>query len=167
MLVRTVASFLEGRSFYVTVKDAISDPRSFRAGVPQGSCLSPCLYAVFTDDILGLGRRADDPQPIARLAEQMASRREYNKDSRLIDQPTEYYVTEVETPRTRSGMADQEPHGVCYVQFFSHTYQSEPKWPCMRATSDLGSRTQHQHGTYSAPHNRGKGSKPSKTSPYG
>ncbi|GBP51809.1 RNA-directed DNA polymerase from mobile element jockey [Eumeta japonica] len=49
-LVRTVASFLEGRNFYVTVEDATSDPRRISAGVPQGSCLSPCLYAVYTDD---------------------------------------------------------------------------------------------------------------------
>ncbi|GBP53950.1 RNA-directed DNA polymerase from mobile element jockey [Eumeta japonica] len=50
-LVRTVASFLKDRDFYVTVEDATSDPRPIRAGVPQGSCLSPCLYAVYTDDI--------------------------------------------------------------------------------------------------------------------
>ncbi|GBP88903.1 RNA-directed DNA polymerase from mobile element jockey [Eumeta japonica] len=50
-LVRTVASFLEGRSFFVAVEDATSDPRPIHAGVPQGSCLSPCLYGVYTDDI--------------------------------------------------------------------------------------------------------------------
>ncbi|GBP22862.1 RNA-directed DNA polymerase from mobile element jockey [Eumeta japonica] len=50
-LVRTVASFLKDRDFYVTVEDATSDPRPIRAGVPQGSCLSPCLYTVYTDDI--------------------------------------------------------------------------------------------------------------------
>ncbi|GBP34307.1 RNA-directed DNA polymerase from mobile element jockey [Eumeta japonica] len=50
-LVRTVASFLKDRDFYVTVEDATSDPRPIRAGVPQGSCLSPCLYAVYIDDI--------------------------------------------------------------------------------------------------------------------
>ncbi|GBP23875.1 RNA polymerase II-associated protein 1 [Eumeta japonica] len=50
-LVRTVASFLKDRDFYVSVEDATSDPRPIRAGVPQGSCLSPCLYAVYTDDI--------------------------------------------------------------------------------------------------------------------
>ncbi|GBP37600.1 RNA-directed DNA polymerase from mobile element jockey [Eumeta japonica] len=50
-LVRTVASFLKDHDFYVTVEDTTSDPRPIRAGVPQGSCLSPCLYAVYTDDI--------------------------------------------------------------------------------------------------------------------
>ncbi|GBP31825.1 RNA-directed DNA polymerase from mobile element jockey [Eumeta japonica] len=50
-LVRTVASFLEGCSFFITVKDATSDPQPIHAGVPQGSCLSPCLYAIYTSDI--------------------------------------------------------------------------------------------------------------------
>ncbi|GBP59776.1 RNA-directed DNA polymerase from mobile element jockey [Eumeta japonica] len=50
-LVRTVALFLEGRSFFVAVEDVTSDPRPIHAGVPQGSCLSPCLYGMYTDDI--------------------------------------------------------------------------------------------------------------------
>ncbi|GBP49624.1 RNA-directed DNA polymerase from mobile element jockey [Eumeta japonica] len=50
-LVRRVASFLEGCNFYVTVEDVTSDPRPISAKVPQGSCLSPFLYAVCTDDI--------------------------------------------------------------------------------------------------------------------
>ncbi|GBP24447.1 hypothetical protein EVAR_20771_1 [Eumeta japonica] len=35
------------------------------------------------------------------------------------------------------------------------------------STSVPGSRTGPQHGTYSAPHHKGRGSKPSKTSLYG
>ncbi|GBP58048.1 RNA-directed DNA polymerase from mobile element jockey [Eumeta japonica] len=59
-LVRTVASFLEGRSFFVAVEDATLDPRSIHAGVPQGSCLSPYLYGVYTVDIPTLaGQRQD------------------------------------------------------------------------------------------------------------
>ncbi|GBP30173.1 RNA-directed DNA polymerase from mobile element jockey [Eumeta japonica] len=59
-LVRTVASFLEGRSFFVAVEDATSDPRSIHTGVPQGSCLSPCLYGVYTDDIPTLASQLQD-----------------------------------------------------------------------------------------------------------
>ncbi|GBP80769.1 RNA-directed DNA polymerase from mobile element jockey [Eumeta japonica] len=60
-LVRTVASFLEDRSFFVAVEDAISDPRPIYAGVPQGSsCLSPCLYGVYTDDIPTLAGQLQD-----------------------------------------------------------------------------------------------------------
>ncbi|GBP62578.1 RNA-directed DNA polymerase from mobile element jockey [Eumeta japonica] len=59
-LVRTVASFLEGRSFFVAVEDATSDPRPIHAGVPQGSCLSPCLYGVYTDDIPTLAGQLQD-----------------------------------------------------------------------------------------------------------
>ncbi|GBP89112.1 RNA-directed DNA polymerase from mobile element jockey [Eumeta japonica] len=37
--------------FFVVVEDATSDPRPIHARVPQGSCLSSCLYGVYTDDI--------------------------------------------------------------------------------------------------------------------
>ncbi|CAH2103013.1 unnamed protein product [Euphydryas editha] len=50
-IVRVIASFLEGRSFYVLVEGVDLRPRPIQAGVPQGSCLSPRLYAVYTDDI--------------------------------------------------------------------------------------------------------------------
>ncbi|GBP74243.1 RNA-directed DNA polymerase from mobile element jockey [Eumeta japonica] len=59
-LVRTVASFLKGRSFYVTVEDATLDPRPICAGIPQGSCLSPGFNAVFTDDIPTLAGQLQD-----------------------------------------------------------------------------------------------------------
>ncbi|GBP81820.1 RNA-directed DNA polymerase from mobile element jockey [Eumeta japonica] len=96
---RTIASYLEVRSFYVTVEDATSDPLPNCTGVPQGSCLLPCLYAVFTNDIPTLEGQL--------LAGQMACRRECDEDGRLIDRPTAYRATEVETPKTRSGMVDQ------------------------------------------------------------
>ncbi|CAH2100524.1 unnamed protein product [Euphydryas editha] len=44
----------EGRSFYVSVECADSQPRLIQAGVPQGICLSPPLYAAYTDDIPNL-----------------------------------------------------------------------------------------------------------------
>lgn len=40
-----------GRKFYVSVEGEDSQPRPIRAGVPQGSCLSPRLYAAYTDDV--------------------------------------------------------------------------------------------------------------------
>ncbi|GBP20940.1 Probable RNA-directed DNA polymerase from transposon X-element [Eumeta japonica] len=40
-LTRVVANFLQRRSFCVAVDDVLSAPRPIRAGVPQGSCLSP------------------------------------------------------------------------------------------------------------------------------
>ncbi|GBP53955.1 Probable RNA-directed DNA polymerase from transposon X-element [Eumeta japonica] len=42
--IRVVANFLRRRSFCVADDDALSAPRPIRAGVPQGSCLSPELY---------------------------------------------------------------------------------------------------------------------------
>ncbi|CAH2106405.1 unnamed protein product [Euphydryas editha] len=50
-LIKIIASFLKGRSFYVSLEGADSQPRLIQAGVPQGSCLSPLLYAAYTDDI--------------------------------------------------------------------------------------------------------------------
>lgn len=50
-ILRVVASFLEQRSFRVTVDGALSSAHPIRAGVPQGSCLSPVLYGWYTDDI--------------------------------------------------------------------------------------------------------------------
>ncbi|GBP86739.1 RNA-directed DNA polymerase from mobile element jockey [Eumeta japonica] len=55
-----MASFLEGHSFFVAVKDATSDPRPIRVGALQGNYLSPCLYAAFTDDIPTLTGQLQD-----------------------------------------------------------------------------------------------------------
>ncbi|GBP31516.1 RNA-directed DNA polymerase from mobile element jockey [Eumeta japonica] len=59
-LVRTVASFLKDRNFYVNVEDTTSDSHPISAGVSQGSCLSPCLYAVYTNDIPTLADQLQD-----------------------------------------------------------------------------------------------------------
>lgn len=50
-LISILHSFLTNRSFVVRVEDATSTPRSIQAGVPQGSCLSPILYSIYTNDI--------------------------------------------------------------------------------------------------------------------
>ncbi|GBP45804.1 hypothetical protein EVAR_76112_1 [Eumeta japonica] len=124
---RTESSFVpEVRDFFAAV-EAISNRRPMRAGVPQGSCPSPSLYAVFTDDFPKLagqlsnweerrGRimhddsdylaspcRADSvaaskgPRPTVRLDGQMPSRSKRDEDGRLIDRPTAYHATEAET----------------------------------------------------------------------
>ncbi|GBP53055.1 RNA-directed DNA polymerase from mobile element jockey [Eumeta japonica] len=59
-LMRAVASFLEGCSFFVAIEDATLDPRPIPAEGPQGSCLSPCLYALYTDDILTIAGQLQD-----------------------------------------------------------------------------------------------------------
>ncbi|CAH2218239.1 jg9830 [Pararge aegeria aegeria] len=50
-VVNTVATFLKDRRFQVAVEDVLYTERPIRAGVPQGSCLSPVCYSRFTDDI--------------------------------------------------------------------------------------------------------------------
>ncbi|KAJ0175982.1 hypothetical protein K1T71_008156 [Dendrolimus kikuchii] len=50
-IVKLVASFLRGRDFFVSVEQTTSQKRTISAGVPQGSCLSPALYGLYTDDV--------------------------------------------------------------------------------------------------------------------
>ncbi|GBP31070.1 RNA-directed DNA polymerase from mobile element jockey [Eumeta japonica] len=67
-LTRVVANFLQRRSFCVAVDDVLSAPRPIRAGVSQGSCLSPELYAVYTDDIPTLHGNLEDWEDDVMLA---------------------------------------------------------------------------------------------------
>jgi Reverse transcriptase (RNA-dependent DNA polymerase)/Endonuclease-reverse transcriptase len=50
-LVTLVASYLDGRSFFVSHGDARSVEHPIAAGVPQGSLLSPLLYNLYTNDM--------------------------------------------------------------------------------------------------------------------
>lgn len=50
-LVRFVASFLYNRLFVTEVEGELSTQRVMRAGVPQGSPLSPTLFNLYTNDI--------------------------------------------------------------------------------------------------------------------
>jgi len=50
-LLALVKSFLQDRIFIVRVENEISSAKPIRAGVPQGSCLSPILYSAYTNDI--------------------------------------------------------------------------------------------------------------------
>ncbi|KAG7294806.1 hypothetical protein JYU34_022823 [Plutella xylostella] len=83
-IVQTVASFLDERRFYVSVEDADSTPRKICAGVPQGSCLSPCLYAAYTDDIPTLAGTLTDGEQDVELA-LFADDSAYFASSRKVD----------------------------------------------------------------------------------
>ncbi|CAH2097930.1 unnamed protein product [Euphydryas editha] len=50
-LVLLIRDYLSNRTFRYRVEGTLSSPRTLRAGVPQGSCLSPLLYSLYTNDI--------------------------------------------------------------------------------------------------------------------
>ncbi|KAL4120570.1 hypothetical protein QTP88_013240 [Uroleucon formosanum] len=57
-IIKTISSFLSNRSFCVRIEDQLSSPRAVLAGVPQGSCLAPTLYLIYTNYIPVLARGA-------------------------------------------------------------------------------------------------------------
>lgn len=65
-LVRSIYSYLAGRSFRVRVGTHLSSARSIGSGVPQGSKLGPLLFSLYTADIprpqrdIQIGIYADD-----------------------------------------------------------------------------------------------------------
>ena len=46
-----IKSFLKSRTFQVCVNGTISSSKQIKAGVPQGSCLSPTLFVLYFSDI--------------------------------------------------------------------------------------------------------------------
>lgn len=56
-LIKLTMSFLYKRTFQVKVDGNLSSEKPAHVDVPQGSCLSPFLYLVYTNDILLLHSR--------------------------------------------------------------------------------------------------------------
>jgi len=50
-LIKIIESFLSDRTFSVKIESQNSSLRIGRAGVPQGSCLSPTLFNIYTNDM--------------------------------------------------------------------------------------------------------------------
>lgn len=50
-LIKIIESFLSERTFSVKIENQNSSLRKANAGVPQGSCLSPTLFNIYTNDL--------------------------------------------------------------------------------------------------------------------
>jgi hypothetical protein len=70
--VRWLSSFLSGRSFVVRVGRVFSEKADIGSGVPQGSALSPILFAFFTGDILPDNNRDETKAFPASYADDLA-----------------------------------------------------------------------------------------------
>jgi len=55
-IIKTISSFLSNRSFCVRIEDQLFSSRAILASVPQGSCLAPTLYLIYTNYISVLAR---------------------------------------------------------------------------------------------------------------
>lgn len=53
-VVRWIEGFLSDRSIIVRVDGFLSDRFTINAGVPQGCIISPVLFLIFINDLLGL-----------------------------------------------------------------------------------------------------------------
>jgi len=53
-LVKLIDSFLKDRTFQIKINYHLSTLPNIEVGVPQGSCLSPLLYLIYTNDFLTL-----------------------------------------------------------------------------------------------------------------
>jgi hypothetical protein len=49
-LIKLISTFLSNRKFSVSVEGEVSTPRIMKAGVPQGSVLSPTLFNIYVND---------------------------------------------------------------------------------------------------------------------
>ena len=59
-IVNFVSEFLDNKSCYVKVNQAISERIPITCGVPQGACLSPTLFAIFINDSPKRNKRNDE-----------------------------------------------------------------------------------------------------------
>ncbi|GBP92115.1 RNA-directed DNA polymerase from mobile element jockey [Eumeta japonica] len=59
-ITRVIVSFFHQRSFCPVVNEVLSGPHPIRTGVLEGYCLSPSLYATYTDDIPTLQGHLED-----------------------------------------------------------------------------------------------------------
>ena len=80
-MTRWISSFLEGRLFCVRVGQETSAMKNARCGVPQGSCLSPLLFIIFTADMFSQSDKVDRPAVGAYADDVMVMATDKNPDA--------------------------------------------------------------------------------------
>lgn len=92
-IINIVRSFLSDRTFQVRIGSDLSTRRNIKAGVPQGSALSPTLYNLYTHDIPSgqdrlLATYADDTALIVRSKSPLLAEKKLQD---MVDELAEYF----------------------------------------------------------------------------
>ena len=59
-----LASYLSGRSQRILINETLSDSFDLECGVPQGSCLGPLLFTIYTSKLFEISRRPPSKCPL-------------------------------------------------------------------------------------------------------
>lgn len=105
-LTRIIASFLVDRNMVVRAFGRRSTPRSLESGVPQGSCLSPVLYNIFTSDTptargIDVFQFADDTAAVAASPQKEAPVRKLQKYAAKLSRYCRRWHLKLCSPKTQ------------------------------------------------------------------
>lgn len=106
-LIKIIASFLANRKFQVRIEKQLSSKRPIRAGVPQGSPLSPALYNIYSADMpktnkTQLYQYADDTAVITTAQNQNSVASNIQTHLKLIEYWCKKWKVEINADKTQA-----------------------------------------------------------------